>query len=286
MRAMMARLLFGKALVGSMAAACAQPGATAAPIRARPMEGPYDNPQRLCSRMRKAACDEVRGGPELPHRSTCKLTDLPLKGSPALEFQAAQTITATCDNGDDLSKTRLAVKTQAGWFVGAELPDSGFQHHTNEKFNVLSLEAQGGAGLPMLALTAERACIQASAGGDDDYIYARTSSAQLLLLIGIGSSGRPSATLQEVGSGLTILGIPSSERVHRERTLWEDTISQDFAVLPGPILRIEPPQAKRGAGNEKILPTDETEPLCYEGSLSERKGKALRRAGSHPLQFR
>lgn len=74
--------------------------------------------------------------------------------------------------------------------------------------------------------------------------------------------------------------------MHRQRTLWEDAVSQDFALLPGPILRFEPPQAKHGAAHEKTLPNGDPEPLCYDGSWSERKGKALRRVGSHPLQFR
>lgn len=186
-------VLFAKTLVLSLPPVFAQPDATAAPIRARPMEGPYDNLQRLCGRLRNVACDEVRGGPELPHRSTCKLTDVPIKGGPGIEFQAAQTITATCDNGDNLRKTRIAVKTQAGWFVSAELPDAGFQHHTDEKFDIRSLEAQGGANSPMLALKAERSCNQDSAGGDDDSTYSRTATSQLLLLVGIGSSRRPSA---------------------------------------------------------------------------------------------
>lgn len=278
--------LFAKTLVLSLPPVLAQPGAAAAPIRAQPMEGPYDNPQRLCGRLRKAACDEVRGGPELPHRSRCKLSDLPIKGVPGLDFQAAQTIIATCDNGDNLSKTRIAVKTQAGWFVSDELPDAGFQHHTDEKLDIRSLEAQGAANSSVLAIKAESSCNQSSAGGDDDYVYSRTATSQLLLLIGIGSSGRPSAALQEIGSGLTVVGIPNSERVHRDRTLWEDAVSQDFALLPGPVLRLEPPQAKRGAANQKVLPNADTEPLCYEGSLSERKGKALRQVGAHPLQFR
>ena len=277
-------LFFAQTLSLTLSSAFAQPDA--APIRAQPMAGPVDDPKRLCARLRKAACDEVRGSP-IPHqRSTCKVADLPIKGTAELPFQAVQSITANCDNGDDLSKTRIAVKTQAGWFVSAALPDSGFQHHTNEQLEIGSLQAEEGAGVPLLALRSAYSCNQSSAGGEDDYMYSRTASRQLLLLIGIGSSGRPSAALHEVGSGLAVVGIPNSERVHREKTLWEDAVSQDFALLPGPSLRVEPPQVKRGAARKRGLPFDEPEPLCYDGSLSDRTAKAQRQVGSHPLLFR
>lgn len=278
-----AALLLPFFLTGPQAFAAPDARDVPPPIVAQRMDGPYTDPQKLCARFRKQICEEIRF-PERDHKSTCTSADLP--GSLAPGFLAVRTVTAGCDNGDTLCKTHLAVQTSAGWFLYSGLPAAGFQHHTEELLDIKSLDGKQTGDAPLLTLQAHYSCNQCSAGGDERYMYSRTAHSELLLIIGVGPSGRPSAALQEVGSALTVEGLADSRGSDHKRMLWEDSIKQEWSLLPGPLLQLEPPQITQGAKQKRVLPTNEEEPLCYWGSLGKRKGEALHRSGAHPVRFR
>lgn len=272
-------------------AAANPPEAQAMPLSGKRMEGPYARPDQLCARFKRAVCANT-AEPELPHRSRCTVFEVPLTGTLEPPFLAVRAVTALCKNGlEELTETHLAVQMKEGWFFGSDLPAAGFQHHTEEHLSIRSLEMQHAGDAPLLAVKMQHSCNLAPIGGDADHnpplSYSRTAESELLMLIGLGQTGRPSAILRSVGSAFTFLGIPEGDS-DRALVMWKDAVSQNWLLLSGPLLQLNPPQVTLGAHQRKsLLREQEAEDApCFDGSVDQRRKDALRQVGSHPLLFR